>query len=122
MPVHHRAPVGPVAVEDRFEQLGLVVDRVAEGWHAVEDEVPNAQGVREVTLEGLSEVRVASSLPRVAVNPFVEAHQALLLSGAVECLDIPAEFLGGGACVWVEAERGQLGGVASSSARTSVMF
>jgi hypothetical protein len=40
---HDRSGAGAVALEERFEEVGLVVDRVAQARHAVEHEVPDAQ-------------------------------------------------------------------------------
>ena len=79
---------GAVAVEQRLEQVRLVVHGVAEPRHAVEHDVPDAQREREVALERVDQVRVAGRLPREAVDALVEAHQPVLVVARVELLDL----------------------------------
>src|SRR5215207_6351129 len=109
--MHDRPRVRAVSVEDRLEELHLVVDGVAERRHAVEHQIPNAQRVREVPLERLPEVRVVRGLPREAVDLLVEAHQALLVAAAIELFDLAPQRLGLRARLRVEPERRQFGGV-----------
>ena len=88
-----------------LDEVRLVVDRVAEPWQPLEHEVPDAQGVGEVALQRLLEVRVPGGLPREAVDALVEAHQPVRIPGLGEVLDLAQQRLGGRAMVVVEAVR-----------------